>query len=318
MWQEGEKRTVRRKNRIPALLALCLLLSGCGMVEPWQGSIPQHSSEAETTVPYKAPPMADVDFHPESAEGNGTVRIDLSAVSEGYMAVSAISEKRIKFQVFKDEVTYTYDIASDGTPSVFPLQCGDGLYSFRVMENIEGSKYAQIYHTECEIKLLDEFQPFLRPSDYCKYDEDSECVKKASELTSGSSSKLELVAQIYAFVCENIRYDYEKASTVQSGYLPDVDETLRTGQGICFDYASLAAAMLRSQGIPTKIIFGYVAPKHLYHAWNMFYTEESGWVTVSFEVSDKSWNRIDLTFAAGGADDDFIGDGSNYTDVYFY
>jgi transglutaminase/protease-like cytokinesis protein 3 len=91
-----------------------------------------------------------------------------------------------------------------------------------------------------------------------------------------------------------------------------------TGKGICFDYASLAASMLRSQGIPTKIIFGYVAPDNLYHAWNMFYTEESGWVTVSFEVSEDTWARIDLTFSAGGASDQFIGDGSHYTDVYSY
>ena len=57
---------------------------------------------------------------------------------------------------------------------------------------------------------------------------------------------------------------------------------METGKGICFDYASLAASMLRSQGIPTKIIFGYVAPDNLYHAWNMFYTEEKGWTKVEF------------------------------------
>ena len=95
-------------------------------------------------------------------------------------------------------------------------------------------------------------------------------------------------------------------------------KTLSTGKGICFDYASLAAAMLRSQGIPTKLIFGYVSPDDVYHAWNMFYTEESGWVTVSFEVSGNSWNRMDLTFSAGGAAASFVGDGSNYTDVYAY
>lgn len=262
--------------------------------------------------------MAGVAFHPESAEGNAAVRIDLSAVEEGYIAVSAKSEKRLKFQVIMEDWTYTYDIASDGTPSFFPLQCGEGFYSFRVMENVEESKYVQIYRTECEVELLDEFQPFLRPSDYSRYDEDSECVIKAAELASVCSSKLEFVSQIYSFVCRHIRYDYEKAASVKAGYLPDVDETMLSGKGICFDYASLAAAMLRSQGVPTKIVFGYVAPNDLYHAWNMFYTEESGWVTVSFEVSEKSWNRIDLTFSAGGADEQFIGDGTNYTDVYFY
>ena len=76
--------------------------------------------------------------------------------------------------------------------------------------------------------------------------------------------------------------------------------------------------MLRSQGIPAKVIFGYVSPDDLYHAWNMFYTDQTGWVTVNYEVSGDDWNRLDLTFAANGADSDFIGDGSNYSELYFY
>ena len=50
----------------------------------------------------------------------------------------------------------------------------------------------------------------------------------------------------------------------------------------------------------------------------MFYTDATGWVTVGFEVGADSWNRMDLTFAANGADGQFIGDGSNYSDLYFY
>ena len=322
----GEKevsplRKIRRLSVI--LLLLALLLSGCGSPEP-SGSgtqlrqISSAVSEREDFTPYAAPPLATVAFHPELAEGNDEVKLDLSSAAEGYVAVSARSDKRLKFQVLMGEWTYTYNIASDGSPSFFPLQCGNGEYTFRVMENISASKSVQIYRAVHEIVLLDEFQPFLRPSDYSKYDADSACVKKAAELASACSNRLEVVSAVYAFVCRQIRYDAKKAETVQSGYLPDVDETLRSGKGICFDYAALAAAMLRSQGIPTKIIFGYVAPNNLYHAWNMFYTEESGWVTVSFEVDDRSWNRIDLTFSAGGAGEEFTGDGSNYTDVYSY
>ncbi|MBQ2582903.1 MAG: transglutaminase domain-containing protein, partial [Erysipelotrichaceae bacterium] len=113
-------------------------------------------------------------------------------------------------------------------------------------------------------------------------------------------------------------YDKAKAESVQSGYLPDPDETLATGKGICFDYASLTASMLRSQGIPTKLIFGYVSPNDVYHAWNMIYTEEAGWIVAEFKVNENDWNRIDLTFSANGAESRFIGDGGNYTDVYQY
>ena len=260
----------------------------------------------------------DASFHEELAQDGGRVKIDLSAVSQGYVAVSATSDRRLKFQVTKDEETYNYDIASDGTPSVFPLQNGDGFYRFRVMENVVDKKYSELFSTSAEVVLLDSFQPFLRPSSYVNYSADSACVKKAEELARDAEDDPAIVSAVYELICQTVSYDREKAATVQSGYLPDPDETLRTGKGICFDYAALAASMLRSQGIPTKMIFGYVAPKNLYHAWNMFYTSETGWVTVEFAVSADSWNRLDLTFIASGADDRFIGDGSNYSDVYSY
>ena len=271
-----------------------------------------------SALAYDAPEMLRSAFHEGSAEVGKRSKIDISAVSDGYVGVSGTSDKRLKFQVLKGEETYTYDLASDGTPSIFPLQCGDGNYRFRIMENVTDKKYTELFSVNADVHLKDVFQPFLRPSDYVNYYSGSACVAKAAELAAGAGSSLEFISSVYDFVCSTVTYDREKAATVKSGYLPYPDETMSTGKGICFDYASLAAAMLRSQGIPTKLIFGYVAPKDLYHAWNMFYTAETGWVTVSFEVSADSWNRMDLTFAANGADASFIGDGSNYSDVYFY
>ena len=309
-------RALRHRIRIfSLLLALILILAGCGEDSP--AGVPD-PSPGENFVPYKAPPMAESVFHPEAAQGNEEAQIDISSVSEGYVAVSGKSDRRMKFQVLFNDLTYNYDLSSDGTPSIFPLQCGDGHYIFRVAKNISESKYAMIHTVECDVTLKDEFQPFLRPSDYSNYSAQSECVRKAAQLAETCSSALEVVSAVYDFVCGNVKYDYEKAETVSSGYLPDVDETLRTKKGICFDYASLAAAMLRSQGIPTKIIFGYVEPDNVYHAWNMFYTKESGWVTVKFEVKGKIWTRVDMTFAAGGVPAEFVGDGSNYTDVFSY
>ncbi len=303
---------MRGKKLCCLLLAACLLLGGCGAE-----SVPRSTHDGDFT-PYAAPPFADAVFHEDRAETVDNVRVDLSALEEGYIAVAAQSASKLKFQTIKGEMTLTYDLPGDGTPTVFPLSCGDGDYSFRVMENLSENKYAPIYTHDCTVKLSDEFQPFLRPSVYVDYTRDSACVKKAQELAAACGDALEVVSAVYAFVTKNVSYDKQKAETVRSGYRPDPDETLSTGKGICFDYASLAAAMLRSQGIPTKLIFGYVSPNDVYHAWNMFYTEESGWVTVSFEVSGNSWNRMDLTFSAGGAAASFIGDGSNYADVYAY
>lgn len=275
------------------------------------------SAPDEKFVPYQAPAFADAVFHADAAQGDGTSLIDLTGTSEGYVAVQAQSDVRLLFQVIKGDTDYNYNLVS-GVPSVFPVQSGDGVYTFRVMEQVETGKYAIAYTIDAEVTLKDEFQPFLRPSDYVNYTEQSACVKMAAELAAGAEDVPGVVAAVYDYICENVVYDTEKAQTVQSGYLPDPDETLATGKGICFDYAALAAAMLRSQGIPVKMIFGYVSPDDLYHAWNMFYTEETGWVTVDYQVSGDSWNRLDLTFSANGKDDKFIGDGGNYEEVCCY
>ena len=298
-------------------LTICLLaglFGGCG-AEPAKENPKSGEPSGES---YEIPEFQDAVFHRESAEGNGSVFIDLSAVDEGYIAVSATSDKRMKLQVLMGEETYTYDIASDGTPSVFPLQCGNGSYTVRFMEHVVDNKYAVAYDKTFTVALVDEFQPYLRPSDYASYSRDSECVQKAMELAEGCHTSTEVIEQIYKYVTKSVKYDKEKAATVQSGYLPDPDETLRTGKGICFDYASLAAAMLRSLGIPTKVIFGYVAPNDIYHAWNMFYTEETGWTVVKFTVEEDNWCRMDLTFSANGSDNRFIGNGDNYAEVYHY
>ena len=297
------------KRPIVLLLALCLALLCCGAAPA-----PRESEQTRMEVP----PMATSAFHPELAENSGKVSVDLSAVSEGYVALCAYSNSRLKAQVLKDDMTYTYDLSSEGVPSILPLQCGSGRYTIRVLENVGSTKYAVIYITERDVKLLDEFQPFLRPNDYARYDASSLCVQSASHIAAHSRDALEFIGGVYELICGSIAYDAVKASSTTTMYLPDVDATLISGKGICFDYASLAAAMLRSQGVPTKIIFGYVAPNDLYHAWNMFYTKEKGWITVSFEVGDDTWNRIDLTFSAGGAPDEFIGDGSHYTAVYYF
>ena len=340
-----------RQCLMPAML-LSLFVGGCGgPAAPEESSIgsapPESTSQVSLVVenpeyeaapkasgasdeegagdkadftPYQAPAFADSAFHAEHAQGDGQVQVDLEHANEGYIGVSGQSDTRLKLQVFIGEMEYRYNVPADGTPVIFPLQEGDGTYTIKAMENVEGTKYRPLFTLDCQVKLDDEFQPFLRPSAYVDYSQDSECVKLAAELASQEEDALGVVGAVFDYICENVVYDKEKAQAVQTttGYMPVLDDTLRTGKGICFDYASLVAGMLRSQGIPTKMVFGDVSPNDVYHAWNMFYTEETGWVTVKYEVKAGSWNRLDLTFSANGADSSFIGDGGNYLDELYY
>lgn len=314
----------------------CLFLVGCGSTEvesdvtPFHGGAEQagatdnsddHSvgttSGPEYTVPNEVLTAA---FDPEAAQGNELATFDVSHLVQGYVGASAYSTARLKFQVIKDEMSYNYDLPNDGTPIVAPLNMGDGMYTFRVMQNTSGTSYVEIASLDQAVAMESEFAPFLRPNLFCNYDENSAVVAKARELAKGATNTGEVVRNIYTWVVENITYDTEKAKQLAeaTGYIPNPDETLSAKTGICFDYASMAAAMFRSLGIPARIITGYVSPNNLYHAWNMIYIDGE-WVSVNYEVGPNTWTRADLTFAA--ADPTSVstaGDGTEYTDRYVY
>ena len=79
------------------------------------------------------------------------------------------------------------------------------------------------------------------------FSKESKIVSKASDIVKNATSDLDAVSSIYHYVINNFTYDTKKAETVENGYLPDVDETLETQKGICFDYAAVMTSMLRSQ-----------------------------------------------------------------------
>ena len=125
---------------------------------------------------------------------------------------------------------------------------------------------------------------------------------------------------VYDFVVGNLTYDKKKATTVQSGYLPVLDTVLAEKKGICFDYASLMTGMLRSQGVPCKLVVGYAGTA--YHAWISVWSEDTGWINGAIYFDGVSWKRMDPTFASSSKQSskimEYIGDGSNYTVKYLY
>lgn len=306
---------MKRTCGIPRLLALLLtlaLLTGCA------SGVSAASSSVPAEEAYPVPEFRDARFHPENAVTPVSgFQLDESAMAQGYLAMKAQSENTLKFQISLGDMTYTYTVPGDNSETILPLNMGSGSYTLRLLENIGDDKYAGLWTDTCQVTLEDEFEPFLRPSQMVKYSADSQCVALAKELAASCRTDAEIAAAIYQYVVKHIRYDKQKAADVQPGYLPDPDETLDSGKGICFDYASLTAAMLRSVGIPCKLITGYVDGS-LYHAWNMFYLEDSGWVTAKIEVSADIWNRVDLTFAAGGTGDAELKDDGRYTTRYTY
>lgn len=208
---------------------------------------------------------------------SGRVSVDASNVSEGYVMVRHQGGvDKVKLRVTApDQVIYTYTLTV-GSLESFPLPGGNGTYHLEVLEHIYDTLYTRVFSLDFDVTLSDEFRPFLYPNQYVRYSSDSAAVAKAAELSARSSNDLDFVKRVYHYITRNIAYDYEFAESMESDYLSDADRTLNTGKGICLDYAALMAAMLRSQGIPTKLVVGYRGEN--YHAWVSVYLPESGWV----------------------------------------
>ena len=253
---------------------------------------------------------------------NEYAHLDASNISEGYVVVRYTgSSPKVKLQITgPNSITYTYNLSTtEQLDEVFPLQSGNGEYMINVFENIEGTQYSQAFSQMVEVNITNEFSPFLYPNQYVAFASSNEAVKKGSDLAYVCNSDLEVVSEVFNFMIKNIVYDHEEAETVQSGYIPDVDEVLATKTGICLDYAALMTTMLRSQRIPTRMEIGYAGTA--YHAWLSTYIEDVGWVNGIIEFDGTDWSLMDPTFASNMKDKslkEFIGDGSNYSVKYIY
>ena len=245
--------------------------------------------------------------------------IDYSNTSDGYVMVmyTADAQQQLRVQVKGPQETYTYIIIPHEW-NAFPLSDGSGSYTVSIFEDIGGNRFALSLTASFSAEISDEFAPFLRPNQYVNYAEAPETVALAFSITATTDDTLEMVRRVYEYVTKNLTYDRQLAATVKSGYLPDLDKVLEKKAGICFDYASLMTGMLRSRGVPCKLVVGYAGTA--YHAWISVWVDGTGWIDNAIYFDGTEWKRMDPTFASSGGREAeaYIGDGSNYTAKFFY
>lgn len=249
--------------------------------------------------------------------------IDYSNADQGYISAKYTGDKaKCKLQVIANGEEYPFDVTVGGKTEYFPLSMGNGTYTLVLRELVDGTAadYSVVLRQEIEVNMSDPLSPFTCSNRYVSYSKDSDCVFKAAELCAGKSS-IEKIAAIFQWVTENVSYDYELSKTVKKGYFPDPDTTFRKKTGICYDYASLMAAMLRSQSIPTRLVKGSAYPD-INHAWNEIYTEQTGWITPELLLKNNGYNIADATFYSTAKNKqqiaDYISNPSNYYSIYYY
>ncbi len=297
---------MRRLNYLLSLIVLSLSISSCGDQAPAYSDTAvvteNSSSEAvakesngkrDNTISVLVPEASGVQVY-----SNADASIDASNAADGYVMVKytgSAAKVRMLIETPAGN-TYNYLMALDGQYDVYPLSEGSGTYKIGVYENLHDDQYATAFTQSVNVTLKDEYSMFLYPNAYVDFNANSNAVKKGQELAAGANTDIEVVQNVYHYITKNVTYDYDKAKTVKSGYIPKVDETLATGKGICFDYASLMGAMLRSQGIPTRLEIGYAGTE--YHAWISVYTKETGWIDKIIQFDGKTWTLMDPTLGS--------------------
>ena len=257
----------------------------------------------------------------EQVEKNDNCIIDYSNSAKGYVNILYLenTDKKIAVTIQGPANTYTYVLRKKDN-EVLPLTEGNGSYKISVLKNVDGNKYANVLGATISVTLADEFQPYIRPNQYVDYAANTKCVKKADSLCKKANTELKKMKKIYNWVIKYFKYDNDKAKTVQAGYVPVLDTIYDAKKGICFDYAATMTAMMRSQGIPVKLVIGYTGSE--YHAWVNVYSKKKGWITGAIYIAGNKWKLMDPTFASTGGSSDsimkYINNAANYQAKYSY
>lgn len=220
-------------------------------------------------------------------DGNRSDEFDDSSVEIGVVGARYIpsSDKRVKTRIQNSSDKYDYDLFGREEHEYFPLQMGSGDYSVFIFENVADTRYRQIKTKSMKVDIEDPLTVFKASVQTINWNYDMDIIKKAEDICKDLKTDRKKVEAIHKFVVDSLVYDYEKIKKLNSTYVPDIEIIMQDGKGICYDYAAVFAAMLRSQDIPTKLIKGYSDYVKEYHAWNEVYL-----------AGEKKWIVIDSTY----------------------
>lgn len=237
---------------------------------------------------------------PEYTTKNGVSLQTVAAVTEtGSVILSGTTEaEKIKLLVDKAGKQTWLEVALDDgefSEEVW-LTEGTGEYKITVMVHVVDRKYK--YGPTVTVRNAAKVNKYLVPTKHVESD-DPAITALADQITAGQTTDTAKAKAIYDWVVDNIKYDYAKYGRHQDG---DYDNeygalyTLRTGKGVCYDYAALTAALGRAAGLQVKMVNGQASSGAVtgFHAWNEIYLAEQG-----------TWVNVDTTFASVGKADYF-------------
>lgn len=243
------------------------------------------------------------------ANEDGTVVINTGNTAKGVVLVNihVAPDGRYWKAILKGPTgSFSYDLLKRNTEIGLPLQMGNGSFTLTIYEGVSSTSFSNRMAHTFNVTLNSSLSPFTASSVMVDFASNSTCTTLAASLVAGKTTQVARIDAIYQWIVANIAYDRTLSASISSGtvksYIPNPDATLRARKGICFDYAALMAAMLRSQGIPTRLIIGQIAQG--YHAWNEVYIDGTGWIEIGGtnykQIDGGTWVLFDPTLAASG------------------
>lgn len=226
---------------------------------------------------------------------------------EGKVTLSGKTENaKIKIFVVKDEITRWYDVQlENGTfyEEIWLID-GTGNYTVSVLFHKEENRYG--FGPTVKVENVTEVNRFTVPTLHVESNNE-DIIQLANKITKNSKNDMEKARNIHDWVSSNITYDYKKYSRhLENNYNNTYGalHALKTGTGVCYDFANLIAALGRATGLQVKVIKGNYTTTYRteLHAWNEIYiSEENRWVV------------LDSTFASSSVTKDYFDNATHFS-----
>jgi transglutaminase-like putative cysteine protease len=131
--------------------------------------------------------------------------------------------------------------------------------------------------------------------------EDAQMKKLARAVLAGETDAYKASKKLSEYVFKIMR------PNASIGVLRDAREILRTKEGVCRDYATLAATLMRAAGIPTKLVTGavYSGDGFYYHAWVENWVGDR-WIAFDPTLGGGLADATHIKFAEGNPEEAFI------------
>lgn len=224
--------------------------------------------------------------------------VHLTKYQYNYPVKESINEIRLFPHHFENQEVLQYQLLITNNPEVDISEdyYGNRMGYFNVLDvhsemTIESRMLVRVNHslkipdfdTTSVEDIQDEKQKSVMLLRLCYLDDiekQNDILAILKEINIESKSIIDIAQQCNAYVFAN--FTYTKGIT---NIETTVDEILTLKKGVCQDFAHILLQLLRTAGIPSRYVSGYICPNEsglrgegATHAWVEIYTPKQGWL----------------------------------------